>query len=400
MTLYQPTIEMNPSAYIVGITTLKVDTELLEGYLVLYNPKHREMIGESELFQQGFKVTDHADELSLKPEWIRHMAFRLNIRKRYLNLKINRNGVVADDQLKQLRESIGQLIISFYRKNPIGLSQYLNDGRKNVLSEYESEMQLVQQALFVSVYLKGQEVELTMETILNGFLGREIRIAFISHELFDYYRRQYPTEYKNFLKEYQLIVFEKNREFFTQFLAPYCSEQHYVVSKLPGIVYIEMSADMKMRKNISPYRRGYQAYPEGKIQEEIFCFVANEQSGPFHIILNRNHRNVQLLAQCHDNPKVSNLREVIIENIKQRIINSQNHWDKIIDFGGSFVDEWTSGTPMSVQAVWCLENDFADSVNRFIDQKLGREERARLGLGELIFQREDFISWWYTPHSK
>lgn len=400
ISLYRPTIEMSPSAYIVGITTLKVDTELLEGYLVLYNPKHKEMIGESELFQQGFKAADHADELGLKPEWIRHMAFRLNIKKRFLNLKINRNGVVADDNLKQLRETIGQLIVSFYQKNPIGLSQYLNDGRKNVLSEYENEMQLVQQALFVSVYLKGQEVELTMETIFKGFLGRNIRIAFISHELFDYFRRQYPSEYNNFVEEHHLIVFEKNREFFTQFLAPYNKGQHYVISKLPGIVYIEMSADLQMRKNISPYRRNYQAYPVGAVSEEIFCFVANEQSGPFRIILNENHRNVQLFVQCQDNPKVSNLREVIIENIKQRIINSQNHWNKIIDFGGSFVDEWTSETPMTVQAVWCLENDFADSINRFIDLKLSRVEREKLGLGGLVFERGDFISWWYMPRGK
>jgi hypothetical protein len=397
MILSQPAIEAGSAAYIVGITTLKVDTELLEGYLTLYNSKHQELIGESELFQQGFRVVEHADEIGLKPEWVRHMAFHLNVKKRFLNLKLNRGGVAADENLGRLREMIGQLIVGYYRNNAIGLSQYLNDGRKNVLSEYESEMQLVQQALFVSVYLKGRELELSMDTILNGFLGQSIRIAFMAHELFDYYRRQYPTEFKNFLNQYNLIVFEKNREFLVQFLAPYNKGQRYVISKLPGIIYTEMTADMHMRKSVSPYRRNYQAYPGEAIADVIFCFISNEQSGPFRIILNRNHRNVQLLEQCQDVPKVSNLREVIIENIKQRIINSKNRWNRIIDFGGSFVEEWSFETPMTIQSVWCLENDFADSINQFIDTKLSKQERTDLGLDGLLFHRDDFISWWYMP---
>jgi hypothetical protein len=398
MILSQPAIEPGSAAYIVGITTLRVDTDLLEGYLTLFNSRHREMIGESELFQQNFRVAEHADEIGLTPEWIRHMSFRLNIKKRFLNLKITRSGVAADENLDRLREMIGQLIIAYYQNNPIGLSQYLSDGRKNVLSEYENEMQLVQQALFVSIYLKGRELELSLDTILNGFLGQSIRIAFMAHELFDYYRRQYPSEFKNFLNQYNLIVFEKNREFLVQFLAPYNKGQRYVVSKLPGIIYIEMTADLHMRKTISPYRRNYQAYPSEAISDTVFCFVSNEQSGPFRIILNRNHRNVKLLEQCQDEPKVSNLREVIIENIKQRIINSKNRWNRIIDFGGSFVEEWSSETPMTIQSVWCLENDFADSINRFIDAKLSKQERTDLGLDGLLFHREDFISWWYMPH--
>ena len=398
--LDQPGIPSSPTSYVVGVTTLQIDNELLEGYITLFNSKHQDLVAKSELFQQGFRICDHADEVGLKPEWIRHMAFRLNVKKRFLNLKMTRNGVAEDDNLKQLREMIGQLIITYYQKNPIGLSQYLNDGRLNVLSEYENEMSMVMKALFIPVYLKGQEVELTVETILNGFLGQIIRIAFMNRELFDFYRRQYPTEFKTFLGRYNLIAFEKNRELFTQFLAPYNKGYRYVVSDLPGITYIEMVADIHMKKSISPYRKGFQPYPPEEIDDMVFCFVANEQSGPFHIILNKNHRNVKLLESCIDHPKVNNLREVIIENIKQRIINSQNHWNKIIDFGGSFVDEWSSDSPMTVQAIWCLERDFADSVNQFIQLKLTSDERIQLGLEGLVFHEEDFLSWWYMPRTK
>lgn len=396
----QPKMSGSPTSYVVGVTTLQIDNELLEGYVTLFNSKHEALVAPSELFQQGFRVCENADSVGLKPEWIRHMAFRLNVKKRFLNLKMTRNGVAEDENFRQLREMVGQLILSYYQKNPIGLSQYLNDGSCNVLSEFESEMTMVSKALFVPVYLKGQEVELTVDTILNGFLGQNIHIAFISRELFDFYRRQYPEEFKEFLNHYHLIAFEKNREMFTQFLAPYNREYRYVVSDLPGITYIEMTADIHRKKSFSPYRKSYRAYPPDEIDQMVFCFVANEQSGPFHIILNQNHRNVKLLEKCVDYPKVNNLREVILENIKQRIINSQNHWNKIIDFGGSFVDEWNSNSPMTVQAIWCLERDFAESLNRFIDLKLTMEERVEMGLEGLVFHEEDFLNWWYMPRTK
>jgi hypothetical protein len=97
------------------------------------------------------------------------------------------------------------------------------------------------------------------------------------------------------------------------------------------------------------------------------------------------------------NPKVANLRETIIENIKQRIINAQKPWDKIIDFGGSFVDEWTSDNAITVQSIWCLEEDFADYLNEFIHSRLNAVELADFGLEGLVFHKEDFINWWYMP---
>ena len=81
-------------------------------------------------------------------------------------------------------------------------------------------------------------------------------------------------------------------------------------------------------------------------------------------------------------------------------MNSKKHWDKIIDFGGSFVDEWKQETPMTVQAIWCLENDFADSLNAFIKQKFSWQDMVELGLEGLVFHRDDFINWWYMPRNK
>ncbi len=387
----------NPYAYVLGITTLRVQNELLEGYFVIYNSKHSHLIEESELFQQGFRVTDDVSQISLKPEWLRHLAFHLNIKPRFLNLRMDRDGVAQDDNLKALRENVGQIIINYFAQNPLGLSQYLNDGTKNMISEYESEMQLLEQSVFIHAYLKGQEVVLPIDTIVKGFIGNEIRIASMTQEVFYYYKENYALEFKIFLKKYQMILFEKNHNIFMQFFAPYLKSQRYIISDLPGIVYTEILADISMKKSVIPYRKAYQLYPKNQVDDLVFCFVTNDPKGTFDIIINENHRNAQLFAKCQTDPLVCSIREVIIENIKQRMINSQNRWDKIIDFGGSFVEEWKSQKPITVQAIWCLEDDFANSVNTYIRSKLTEIERLDLGLEGLIFHKEDFISWWYMP---
>lgn len=396
-TLNKPHMDIDPSAYVAGITTLQVDNELMEGYITLYNSKHEHLVPKSELFQQNFRLLEDVENIGLKPEWLRHMAFRLNLKKKLLNLKVTRDAVADDEKKKQLREIVGKLIIGYFQKNPLGLSQYLVDGRNNILTEYENEMKLLEQAAFVHIYLKEQELELTIGTLVQGFLGQQIQIAYISRRLFDYFKEHYPVEFKSFLSKYQLIVFEKNREMFSQMLAPYIKSMRYKLTELPGIVYTEVVADIHMRKSLSPFCRNYKLYPAPKVDDLVFCFVSNEQNGPFQIVLNENHRNTQLLASAISYPKVANLREVIIENIKQRIINSHNHWDRIIDFGGSFVDEWNPDKIMTAQAVWCLEDDFAQSLNAFIASKLTDVERNIYGLDGLIFHKDDFIDWWYMP---
>ena len=70
-------------------------------------------------------------------------------------------------------------------------------------------------------------------------------------------------DFRRFLAEYQLIVFEKNRDLFCQLLAPYQGSMHYVISsECPGVIYEEMDADFHMIKSVVPYRYQYHLRPE------------------------------------------------------------------------------------------------------------------------------------------
>lgn len=397
VTLDQPKMKAAPFTYVAGVTMLLVDTDLIEGYILLYHAQHREMIGESVLYQQGFRVVEDVSRIDIKPVWLQNMAFCLNIKKRFLTLSLSRDAVMDDDNRKQLRELIGQLIVNYYAKNAIGLTQYIQKGTHPILTDYDCEMQMLYRSVFVLVYRKEQQVEVSVDTIVNGFLGRKIRMAYMTHPLFDYYKSCYPMEFKAFLSRYDIVIFEQSRESFTQLMAPYITKQEYIVTELPGIAYIEVQTDFQMRRKVSPYKNNYRLYPESAVDNLVFCFVTNEQSGALKLNLNHNHRNVRLLEAASHNPKVCYFREVLMENIKQRMINSRHRWNKVIDFGGSFVDEWTSCEPITVQAIGCLEDDFAQSVNQFLESLFNEAELALLGLDACVFYREDFIDWWYSP---
>lgn len=387
----------NPFADILGIVTIPVLDELIEGSIWIYNSKHKGLMGKSSLYQQGFLVSDGKQEMGIKPEWLRHMSYHLNLKKKFLTLRFSRDGVTNDGKLMLLREKIGQIIVKHFEENPLALNQYLSSGRTPVITEYENEMSLLGRAVSVEIFLKGREIELPIDTIIHGFEGKTIRIAFFSKGLFQYYRLNHFLDFKEFQKEYKLVVFERNRDVFCQMLAPYMRSQHYVISECPGIIFEGMVADFHTIKSVVPYCNSYSLHPPRVGYDDIFCLLTDNQSGRLELIVNEEHRLAKQIAPVRYHSKVHSIVAVILENIKQRIINTQHSWNKIVDFGGQFVDDWETRKIATVQSIGCLEYDFAVSVNEFIDSRLTTRERMELGLMDLEFRREDFINWWYMP---
>lgn len=386
----------NPFADILGIITIPVLDELMEGCIWIYNSKHKGIMGGSSLYQQGFLVADEKQELEIKPEWLRHMTYHLNLKKKFLTLRLSRDGVAHDGKLMSLREQIGQIIVKHFEANPLALNQYLSSGSKPVLTEYENEMELLGKAVSVDIFLKGQEIELPIDTIIHGFEGKVIRIAFFGKALFQYYRLNYFPDFKQFQKEYKLVVFERNRDVFCQMLAPYMRSMHYMISECPGIIYEGMVADFHMIRSVVPYYRSYRLHPPKVGYDNIFCLLTDNDSGRLELTINEEHRLAKMISPVKYHSKVHAMVAVILENIKQRIINTRHSWDKIVDFGGQFVDDWDGRKSMTVQSIGCLEDDFAASVNEFIDSRLTTRERMDLGLMEFEFRKEDFINWWYA----
>lgn len=394
----QPSWDL-PYLNVLGITAIELDNEYFEGYIVLFNSRHKQVNIRSMLYQQNILVTEYVDSLELKPQWLSNFAFYLNVKKRLLNLNMARTTAAKDEGLRFLREQVGRVIIDKFSKNPLVLGQYMADGTDYVLTPYEAENELVSRVVQIGVYIKGKEVQIPIRTFLKGFDGQKVRVAVISQSLFHYYRSSYPHDYKRFEASYDAIIFDDYVKIFMQFMLPYVTVNRYVIGETPGIIYTELYADMKYKKSRFSFRERPDIYPEGCDNPSVFCLVANDRTAPFEIVLNPYNRNAQLLFAANSHIKVRNLQTMIVENVKQRIKIAQSKgWDKIIDYGGQVIDEWKSETELSIQSIWCLEADFADKINTLVAQRLTPQEIAKYGLTSLYFTEEDFISWWLPPN--
>ena len=89
--------------------------------------------------------------LGLAPSWIDNFSYQLNIKKRFLNISISRDGAAFDEKLIELRQYIGQIILDAFGQSPLTLGHYLSDGRKRLVCEYEAENELVSRAVQVLV---------------------------------------------------------------------------------------------------------------------------------------------------------------------------------------------------------------------------------------------------------
>lgn len=387
-----------PYLNVLGITAIQIDNEYLEGYMVLFNSRHKHVSIKSELYQQNILVTEYVDDLELKPMWLSNFAFYLNIKQRILNMNLPRTTAARDEGLVNLREQIGKAIINQFSNNPMVLGQYMAEGIDNIFSNFEAENEFVSRIVQIGVYIKGKEVQIPVRTFLKGFDGQKIRVAIISQSLFHYYRSSYPHDFKRFLNGYDAVVFDKNMPYFMQFVLPCVSVKRYIIGETPGIIYTELQLDMNMKKKHAIFSNRPDIYPEGCDEPSVFCFVANERKSPFEVVINPYNRNAQLLIRANSHIKVRNLQTMIIENIKQRIKMAQNRGlDKLIDYGGQIIDEWNSDKDLSIQSIWCLEKDFAFKINQLVAQRLTPQELAKYGLTSLYFTEEDFISWWLPP---
>lgn len=386
-----------PHTEVIGTTVIQVDNELLEGYVAVYNAKQKHLFGESEIFQQNIRITEHVETLEIQPPWIENFTYQLNIKKRLLNMNLARTTAAKDENLRVLRQRIGQIVINHFNKTAPTLGQYLPDGRKLMLTRFEQENDLVSRAIAIRVFLRGKEVEVPLKTVIQGLMGKKIRIAVISRDLFNYYRTGYAYSFNKFANEYDVAVFEQNIRVFIQFMTPYISQMRYVIEDTPGVIYTDISADMTYKKQLSEFRNNVRLQPYGCDMPNVFCLVSNELTSPMELVLNPYNKNANILLKGERYEKVRRFKATVVENIKQRILGNLKKWNRIIDFGGECIDEYKSSKSLSIQSVWCLEDGFAEALNDLIIKTFTPKEIKEFDLISLHFSDEDFISWWLPP---
>ncbi|MCI8311409.1 MAG: HD domain-containing protein [Lachnospiraceae bacterium] len=379
---------------ITGIQVIEVDTELLEGYIVLHGYQHQSMVSSSKLCQQGFKISMKNREPNLKPEWLNFLKYNLNIKKKYLTLKASRENVIENDNFNSIRAEIGKCIIDEYKDNRLALLQFLDTGRNNVLSNIIEENIFLASVAMICIVSDDRYRNITIEKFLDSFKGQRLKIAIIDQKVNNCFKKD-KEEYSRFSSSHFIILNNFHIYWFMQYVDAYVESIEEVISDYPGVVYVESVINISQDYQIPTKNPKYSWRSKKCSRDDLFCYIFNNQLNYLDITLNENNSNVKILNSNLEDIRVKGLKEIIEENIKQRVLNHKNIWKSIIDYGGSYFNILDQKIVPSIQAIGCLELEFAELLNEFIHNKYSNDELEEMKISNICFKKEDFITWWY-----
>lgn len=379
---------------ISGIQIIELDTELLEGYIVLYSYQHQTILKHARLCQQGFKISLNNGVPNLKPEWLIFLNFDVNIKKKYLTLKASRENVIANDNFRSIRSEIGKIIMNYFKNKPFVLSKFLQDGRSNSLSKIREENIFLSDAIMTGMIGHSGCETKTIRQWLMMLKGRKFKVAIIDPRVNDCFRIS-KEKYKIFSSDHLIISNQFNAYWFIQYVDSYIESIREVIEDCPGVVYVEAIINMEKDYKFPISNSNYTWRIAKCSSNELFCYIPTDQINFLDIILNENNLNVKMLNDNKEDIRVKELKETIEQNIKQRILNHYNANGSIIDYGGSYVNFLDNKQALSIQAIGCLEQNFAELLNEFIHRKYTNNELKEMKISNLYFRKENFITWWY-----
>lgn len=379
---------------ITGIQIIEVDTELLEGYIILHGYQHQTMFQNPKLCQQGFKISLKDREPNLKPEWLAFLKYNLNIKRKYLTLKASRENVIENDNFNKIRIEVGKCIINHYKENPLALSQFLDTGRGNVLSDIKEENIFLASVVMIRTVIEEKYCDITIEQLLELLNGRKLKIAIIDQKVNDIFKTN-EEEYYRFKSEHFIILSQFNAYWFMQYVDLYIETIEEVISDCAGVVYVESVINLNEGYKYPIKNPKYSWRSKKCSRQDLFCYIFNNQLNFLDITLNENNPNAKILNNNLDDIRVKGLKEIIEENIKQRVLNHEYTWKDIVDYGGSYMNILDQKQVPSIQAIGCLESGFADSLNEFIHTKYTNNELEDMKISNICFKKENFITWWY-----
>lgn len=379
---------------ITGIQVIEIITDLVEGYIVLYNYQHQALFNDSKLCQQEFKIISNDRNNNLKPDWVRFMGYNLNIKKKYLTLNTSREKVVENDNFRDIKFIIEKHIIEYYKSKPQDLYPFLVDGRTNALSNIKQVNEFLANVMSISVYYNDKYSQVSLRYLLEFLNGKRINIALIDRDVNNYFKNN-KEKYSEFKLKYFILLNNNNAYWLIQYVFPYIEQKEEMIHTYPGVVYTEYVMNMEKGYEIPVKSVDYLWRSDKCADSNLFCYILNDRLNLLEITLNKNNQNATLLINNSKDIRVKSLEGVILKNIRQRVLNHQYANQQIVDYGGQNIDIWGNNYVPSFLTVGCLENDFAELLNKFIHEKYTSKELDEMGIQNLCFTKENFISWWY-----
>jgi Histidine kinase-, DNA gyrase B-, and HSP90-like ATPase len=343
----------------------------IEGYLVIHPNQLHNIVSNSKISQQCFTISNIHSGFPLQIPWLRELKFFLNIKPpRMLRLKANRNKIHEDENFLALRSFISETLVSVFeqQENFNRLSNFLDEGRGNVLSGNKKEYEFLLEKIGIS-YLVNSNNNLSLQsnTIKKTILSLKGKKVAIIHPLL----LQDPvirTRVAFLFQKYKLVLINQSLiQHFYQFSDPYIDYHDIIVTDISGLVYFEIAFKTEFSLNVNNHNphyswsRDYDVSYHGN-KSKLFCIIGNNQYNSVDLKINYKHKLGQLLKQTEKTIYSKRFLGSFITNITVAV-NGKQQLSVYKDYGGQIYFMTNNVDAMSLNTISFMKRTFIDSLN-------------------------------------
>ncbi|MGM0944240.1 MAG: HD domain-containing protein [Bacteroidota bacterium] len=380
----------------------------LEGFIVIHQGQHQQIIAQNKISQQGFTITSKSNSnINLNIGWLQFCRFFINILpENKLNLRASRNSVKEDEKLVNLRNTIIETIVDYFQKpeNKAYLPMFLNSARGNVLSGNQKEYDFLKTEISFNLINCNtlNTIKFNFENILNHSINKEISFAIISPQLLA--TNKSNQAFISEIKSYKYVIINDGLiHYFIQFSKPITIINEIVVSKIPGLVYNKLVIKPTRVLEVKDYNleyswhRSYDINNQGSY-ESLFCVIANNHYNSIDIQINEKHNLGALLKRTENLTYTKRFKGSLKTNLALASINHTKLSNYIAHNGEShfMVNNYYA---YSLNNIGFMQTTFLDELNKSLKNDLlvplsNLGHIAKTEVDNYLLTVNDFPAWW------
>ena len=388
------------------IEILNLDSiDWLEGFIVIHKGQHQGIIKHNKISQQGFTITSKSkNNINIGIGWLRFCRFFINILpEKKLNLRASRNSVKKDSRLANLKNTIIELVVDYFNspKNKHLLSQYMDEGRGNVLSGNEKEFNFLIKN--IEILLLNSNPLQVKKTRIKTFLNKcsnETNVAVISHLVFS--RLQNNSKFISEIKNFDYIIISNNTiQYFYQLSKPFTKSNEIIVSDIPGLVYNKLVIHKNKALKVGHYDLKYSWSRNYEIiynqdYKSLFCTINNNQYNSMDIQINNQHPLGILLKTTEKNTYSKRFIGSFKTNMTYALINNLK-LEKYFSHNGESHFMVNNFEAYSLKTIGFMKTSFIESLNKSLKLELLYPLKKQGYLeneDDYLLKEKDFPTWW------
>lgn len=382
------------------IATIKVDNDVLEGYLAIYGYGHQDVVKMNKLCQQGFRINKSSGtSLKFTPNYISFLGYDINVKKRLLSTKASREGIIDDNCFKQLQEDIRGFVLDYFKGHTDTLIKYLSPGTGNILSKNENELKFLKDNIYFISLNKGKKENITF-TRLEA-TGKHTRIALVFGTVLSGLDKCNYESVTELLKDYEyILICNHNFYYFVQFAYPYSLGMREIITPIPGFAFFDIECDFSRNVTANDYNTKFSYMDLDKDAEivcdnNIMCYITNNQYNLLRVSYNYNHPLGKLLIDKSEDDSVKAFTLQLSTSIIYAVLDNKP-LDNLFKYYGKYMRLIENTFDYSLKSKGIFKNNIIASINNSLHDTVDTALLEQYDLSGFSLSKSDFISWWFV----